>query len=120
MRTPEQIKNLRRALLTTTIGHFAILLSDEQVDKMADKIQEDINRREENRKTYVPYFWKVKIRLKENVGKPWEEIDFEPKIVYCTHNVIMKKCHSLLIKFPAICSIQITDQTNYSYEFNRE
>jgi hypothetical protein len=44
--TKEQLKNWRRTLVMT-IGPYALIMPDEEVHKIRDRMQEDLNRRKD-------------------------------------------------------------------------
>lgn len=46
-RTPEQIKNCREALCFT-LGQYALIMSEEQVNKIMDKLQQKVNEDSKN------------------------------------------------------------------------
>lgn len=110
MRTPEQIANLRRVLMTMT-GPYALMLSNEDIDSWANRLQEQVNG--QIIKSLVQS-WEIKIRADYNISTPWEVIEKEPTIAVCTLDNITSKCYDLLIKYPTIDSIQIMDKASHT------
>lgn len=108
MRTELQISNLRKVFLTI-IGPLAIFLTNEEIDNMANRLQDRVNN--------IKYGWIVKIKTKENKDKDWEDIEAEPTTPYASEEAISKKIELLLVKYPSILEIQITDVLDENHGF---
>lgn len=102
MKTKEQITNLRRMFMLM-LGPGVMFFSDNTIDMMANRLQDRIN----NTK-----MWGIKIRMVEQKDTPWEQIQYEPNHPLLEFNAISDKCYSLLIRFPQIDAIEISDGTN--------
>jgi hypothetical protein len=109
MRTPEQIQNLKRAF-SYTFGPGIIFFPDSVIDMMAQRLMKDIN---------PPKIWSIKIRFTKQKDTPWEQINPEPKNPLYRYDQIADKCYSLLIRYPEIDSIQISDG-EHADEFSRD
>lgn len=101
MRTPQQIQNLRAAF-ALMYGPAAFFASDETIDSIADGLQEYVNN------TTIKT-WIIKVQTNESPISSWEKIEPEPKMPSCSFDAISDKCYSLLIRYPAIDRIQITN-----------
>lgn len=97
MRTAEQISNLRKVFIGM-YGSIAFFFTDEDIENMANKIQEDINRKAE-------WTWEVRIKTEDDIEKDWNQIKKEPRSPKCNYKTITKKCEELITKYPNIVSI---------------
>lgn len=104
MRTEVQIKNLR-TLLRTVIGPTSCFMSNEDVDEWADLLQTRVDS--------IKYMWELKICTQDNVKESWDNIASEPTIPYCTLPNIMRKCNELMVKYPPIIKIRISDRQTH-------
>lgn len=97
MRTVEQISNLRKVFIGM-YGAIAFFFTDEDINTMADKIQEKAIKSTE-------WTWEIRIRTDDNLEKDWSEIKKEPRTPKCSYDLIYKKCEELISKYPNILSI---------------
>jgi|WetSurMetagenome_2_1015567.scaffolds.fasta_scaffold1404836_1 hypothetical protein len=109
MRTNEQLNNLRE-VFCKIYTPFAILWPDEAVDRMADKIQSDVN-------ATAVWNWEIRVLAETDFVDSWLDVKPEPTIPCCTVSVIKKKCEELLKKYPSIVSIMIVAKENRKLVF---
>lgn len=116
MRTPEQIKNLRTVMAIMGIP-MAFILPDEVVNTWADSMQKTIDSIGS-----VKQQWQIKIRGFHNKNELWIDIKPEPKNPYCSYRIIESACYNLLIKYPRIYEIEVSNcfDKEEKYYINRE
>jgi hypothetical protein len=105
MRTPEQIKNLKRVMFSI-IGPAAALYTDEMVDGWADSVQDSVNR------VGVKVRWILRVRTEQDKGKPWKHIDPEPGLTRATEEAMRKVCEQLLERHPGILEVSVQEEPN--------
>jgi hypothetical protein len=101
MRSPEQINNLRKIISIMVSPSINFLLTDTDVDRIADSLQNKIN--------FLYTNWELRIKGKWNCKLSWKEIEPEPKYPCCSLNEITAKCYDLLLKYPKIFAIEVTN-----------
>jgi hypothetical protein len=111
--TEEQVENYRKVLYAQ-FGPFARLLSAEDINTYANNLQRAIN-------SFMST-WEIRVRFGSDLKRSWNDIPKEPKTPTCSHETISDKCWSLLIQYPQIDSIQITDadDSEIKYLFSRD
>lgn len=101
MRTPEQIKNLRKAMFQQ-YGPFIYLVDDTIINSFADRLQTAVDD--------IKYLWNIKIMFIDAGTKTWDDIIPEPQSYKeFTLAEIYQACYRLLKKYPNIDKIQITE-----------
>ena len=99
MRTPEQIQNLRLVMMTS-IGPYAYLINDEDVNRWADKIQKQIDD--------IKYHWTIRITTSDIKNVDWSTIEKEEVSPYSGTRDLVKACKVVLDKYKKIQAIKIT------------
>lgn len=99
MRTPEQISNLRKVLVSL-IGPFALFASEEQINAFADELQRKIDSKK--------IHWAIKCRL-VNMVMDWSQISEEPTEPYCSKIELKKKVEELFSKYPKLIEVMARD-----------
>jgi len=97
MRSKIQLDNIKKALFP---GFLGVLLSDEDVEAFANKIQE--------RADSIKYKWKVRIRLSEDI-RPWTSIPRESVLPFSTLAEIQKSYANLMRRYPQIVEVELTE-----------
>lgn len=100
MRTKEQIENLRKVLITM-YGPYAMFMSEEDINRYADRLQKHIDD--------IEYNWEVKVRVYGD-DKPWEEMEAEPTSPRKILPDMQSHARQLLKKYPAIKSLYIKEK----------
>lgn len=102
MRTPEQIGNLRTVFSIAYGPFFGQILSDEEIDALADHIKKSFSDRAGK------IVWIVKVRIGGD-KTPWEDIQSEPVRPVGTLYEIKKAIEKMLLDYQKLEAVQIED-----------
>ena len=94
-----QLDNLKR-VMSVMFGVPKIIISDEDVLLFGGQLQNIV-------KMTTKFSWTVKVALREDVGKSWDEIEPEPKRAIRSLTEILDSSRRLMREFPKIHSMKL-------------
>ena len=94
-----QVDNLKR-VMSVMLGVPKIIISDEDVLLFGGQLQNVV-------KMTTKFSWTVKVALREDVGKSWDEMEPEPKRAIRSLTEILDSSRRLMRKFPKIHSMKL-------------
>lgn len=113
MRTKEQIENLRNVYVIM-FGAAALFMTDEDINRWADKLQEDINRIKDTpllTETYTIRYWTVRTGLVANHNYTKEDmlaIKPEKENIQADRINIVESCKRVMKKHGRIQAMMVT------------